>query len=107
MIRVRKLADRNVQESVGDNVAIFARAAFRMSGPAMRQVKRAAEKEMPPRPRWRRKVWSHHRVRHIQSVSLCVAQENRHSSDKAPLFVYNSLQHFSRLKCESVIHKNC
>jgi len=27
---------------------------------------------------------------------LCVAQENRHSSDMAPLFVYNSLQHFSR-----------
>src|SRR6266436_4527638 len=107
MIRVRKLADRNVQESVGDNVAVFARAALRMSRPAMRQVERATEKEIPPRPRRQRKVWSHHRVRHIPSVSLCNGGENRHSSDTALLFVYNSLQHFGRLKCESVIHKNC
>jgi len=33
-------------------------------------------------------------MRHLQSVSLCNARENRPYSDAMPLFVYNPLQHF-------------
>ena len=97
VVRMRKLADRHMQKAVADNISVFPGTPLRMPRPTTRQFPRASQKKIPLRPGWEGKLGRHHSMRHLQSVSLCVARENIQQSDTGRLFVYNPLQHFRQL----------